>query len=155
MEIDYRQDAWFSGLAAGEGSFLIRSSRFQRWSRVLPEFHLCLRADDSAVLADLRRVFGGKLRWRDEKRGNGNPVCAWWVYSKAELLGLVDYFDKFPLRAKKARDYAIWREAVLVYSRHSSTSPELEVLRLALAASREFDQEVADNVRHLEAVSGG
>ena len=31
---------------------------------------------------------------------------------------LVEVFDAFPLRAKKARDFAVWRQAVLVAAAH-------------------------------------
>jgi hypothetical protein len=42
-----------------------------------------------------------------------HPSATLVVVRKQETRRLVDIFDAYPLRAKKARDYAIWREAVL------------------------------------------
>lgn len=45
-----------------------------------------------------------------------NPQVRWEVYRKADCLTLIDFFDKFPLQAKKAKDYALWKEAVLLHA---------------------------------------
>ena len=47
----------------------------------------------------------------------------WYVTSKRDLARLVAYFDQFPLRAKKARDYVLWREAVAIYLKGTASSP--------------------------------
>jgi hypothetical protein len=44
----------------------------------------------------------------------GRPGAWQQVSSKGDCLTLVGILDRFPLRAKKRRDYAIWREAVMV-----------------------------------------
>jgi hypothetical protein len=39
----------------------------------------------------------------------------WIITKRAELGRLIEILDTYPLRAKKARDYAIWREAVRIW----------------------------------------
>lgn len=52
---------------------------------------------------------------RHDPRGiTSNPQAIFSCYSKSDCLKLVALFDQHPLRAKKARDYAVWREAVLL-----------------------------------------
>lgn len=139
-----RDDAWFSGFADGEGSFQVR--RCEGGARYLPRFSIGLRADDAAVLEVLAREFGGGLTFSAAKdsplREAGNlgmrPQCRWEVVAKSDLVGLVEYFDRFPLRAKKARDFLVWREAVRVYCASSGRDPRLPVLHEALRAGREF-----------------
>jgi tRNA (cmo5U34)-methyltransferase len=45
----------------------------------------------------------------------GNPQVSWTVRTKRDCLALTERLDRFPLRAKKARDYMIWREAVRIW----------------------------------------
>lgn len=130
-----REDAWLSGFADGEACFVIapRTDRGVGWT---VRFQIGLRADDVLVLEQLQAAFGGT--WRFVPRREGNPQAMWTVAGKRELAGLVDYFDRFPLRAKKARDYAIWRRAVKVVCASSSGSPELDALCTALQQVRAF-----------------
>jgi hypothetical protein len=39
------------------------------------------------------------------------------VSKKADAMALVAILDRYPIRAKKADDYAIWREAVLEWDK--------------------------------------
>lgn len=69
------------------------------------------------------------------------------IETKEGCRRLVDVLDRFPLRAKKARDYAIWREAVLtwqgaVHSNAVANAPIWEAmdrLRIDLIAVRAYD----------------
>lgn len=40
-------------------------------------------------------------------------MVRWYATKLADCMALVDVFDRHPLRAKKKRDYEIWRAAVL------------------------------------------
>jgi hypothetical protein len=135
MGWDPREDAWLSGFTDGEGCFLIGT--VQRGRILAPRFYLGLRADDMAVLEELQRALGGRLHLRPA-RGADAPQCAWLVSSKRELAGLVEYFDRFPLRAKKAADFALWREAVSVYCAASGADPRLAALKEALTLGRTY-----------------
>lgn len=153
---DPSTDAWFSGFADGEATFLLNINRRPRWGRptIAPRFTLNLRADDVGVLRQLQAAFGGNVNL-DPRRDNSQARYFWHVSSKAAMLELVAYFDRFPLRAKKSRDYAIWREAVLLYAARGGgvAFDELSALREALIAGRVFDapaedgEELAESMR--------
>jgi hypothetical protein len=99
---------WLAGFIDGEGCFWIRRDK-SSWT---VRFRLVLRYDDRPVLAEIARVTGlGLLRDRDHSPGN--PQSGWEVHRKADQLMLVELLDLYPLRSKKARDYALWRKAVL------------------------------------------
>lgn len=143
MSWDPTADAWFSGFADGEASFLIvTTGRPPRRPGMSPRFALGLRADDLPVLKQLQAAFGGRLLFNERPQGRAdrpaNPRWLWHVVAKDDLRRLLDYFDRFPLRAKKAADYAVWREAALLYIARGGveTFSELDALRATLAAGR-------------------
>lgn len=94
------------------------------------------------MLRNLQAAFGGRILFNARPQGRaaraGNPRYLWHVVAKTDLRRLISYFDAFPLRAKKAADYAIWREAVLIYLARGGveTFPELNALRETLRAGR-------------------
>lgn len=148
--VDYSADNWLAGFADGEGSFCINrkygrnGKLLAEGSRFYPVFSIGLRADDLAVLDDLRATFGGKLYFngaRETPGRNNAPRYNWLVGKKADLCKLVAYFDAHPLRSKKSRDYAIWRRAVLLYVRHGSPAPELGALREELVEGRVYSDD--------------
>ena len=139
MAWDPRKDAWLAGFTDGEGCFSLPIvNRHIRGGLVVPAFSIGLRADDAAILRTLQGAFGGTAGVQPAW-GNSAPKFKWYVHSKRELAGLVEYFDRFPLRAKKARDFALWREAVRIYRAMGGRDPRLPALRKALMDSRGFD----------------
>lgn len=157
MEIDYARDSWFAGFADGEGSFGLvnkrqpvkRNGTIVRYEivGVQPWFTLGLRADDVAVLEGLRETFGGSVRFDDapnrQRDGHArHPRYQWVVCAKSDLLALVAYFDQFALRAKKAKDYGVWRRAVRIYVARGARAPELRELRDALMEVRQYEAPV-------------
>lgn len=134
---DPRKDAWFAGFADGEACFVI-ARRTDRPAGVSVRFQLALRSDDLSVLEQLQAVFGGTLRV--VPHAHGKPQAHWNVIAKRDLAELVRYFDRFPLRAKKARDYAIWRRAVSIVCSSGSGDLELPALVDALREVRAFQQ---------------
>lgn len=148
MGADYLNDPWLSGFTDGEGSFILMRKRqpvrvggeivTHEIIGVQPVFTIALRADDVAVLIDLRSAFGGSIQGQKQQSPDGarNPRYNWVVGSKKDLARIVSYFERFPLRAKKARDFAIWREAVRLYIAHGARAPELWGLRDALKETR-------------------
>jgi hypothetical protein len=133
-----QEDAWLSGFTDGEGHFSLAMVR----GRPVAAFVINLRVDDKPVLDELREAFGGCVfvaRYSDSSR---NPEARWNVVAKADLARVVRYFDRFPLRAKKAREYALWRSAVSAWcARGPAAYPEMQVLGEALQRGRVFDAE--------------
>lgn len=140
MPWDPREDAWLAGFADGEGYFQLRKQN-NCGIRVEPRFRIHLRCDDIAILHALQVAFGGNVR--RGKNGDWNAQAHWLVSSKRELGGLIDYFDRFPLRAKKAREYAIWRDAVLLYCAESGVHPQLLTFHDQLLETRVFVETMA------------
>jgi hypothetical protein len=135
-------DAWFAGFADGEGCFAFFVKTGRATGQIQPIFRIGLRADDGPILRELAAAFGGSVGIRSRtRRGAEHPCCEWTVASKKDLAGLVRYFDEFPLRAKKARDYAIWREGVVAYLRSGCRAPELPTIVEALRECRVFESE--------------
>lgn len=136
MSWDPREDAWFAGFTDGEGSFnIVRNSG----GTCNPRFKISLRIDDAAVLEGLEAAFGGFVSFLAASHASTRPAAQWVVSAKRDLPALLAYFDRFPLRAKKARDYVIWRRAVRIYCDRGGAVPELVLLRDALAEIRRYD----------------
>lgn len=134
-EIDVQWMNWLAGFIDGEGCFLIHAKEG------CPSFALALRADDSAIIEEIQaklevgKVYGTKPAGRNSNPKTTYTICgvACWV--------LCQLLDRAPLRAKKSRDYAIWRRAVVIWTttRFSPkrTSALLE-LKTAMEETRRF-----------------
>jgi DNA modification methylase len=106
---DYDAGACYhlAGLIDGEGWFSIK--RHERGSHSC-EFGLKLRADDIAILERAQKIVGaGNITVEDR---DGSPMARWLVGDREGVCTVVDFLTMFPLRAKKANDFRIWREAV-------------------------------------------
>ena len=93
----FTNDAWLSGFIDGEGCFTHTGG-----SRS-PKFKIGLHGDDREVLDSLQQEFGGHVY----ERRTGH--VDWHVTRRSELAELVRYLTRFPLRAKKAAQFASWR----------------------------------------------
>ncbi len=103
---------YLAGLTAGEGSFGVRNSC------VTPCFSMFLRADDRDILYEIQRKTNlGSIYYVDKKPTpgrNNKPQYCWSVQNLPHCLALCDIFTRFPLRNKKARDFEIWKQIVLL-----------------------------------------
>jgi hypothetical protein len=99
-----------AGLLDAEGSFVINANNSGRnWVCAMT---LALRLDDGDVLTDLCRSSGLGHVVRTAARRNSRPQACWRIASKRECLELARMLRRFPLRARKRRDFEIWWEAV-------------------------------------------
>lgn len=99
------------GITEGEGHFgIVRlKPKTKSWRCV---FVIKLRADDRALLEGLREATGLGRIGTEATPTRHNPCVRWEVAKKDELDQLADIFRAYPLRSKKARDAAIWMEAL-------------------------------------------
>lgn len=112
---------WLAGFIDGEGSFTIPLFKHKDGTiRICGvRFHLGLRDDDSDIIHEIltKLGFGAIVHQRgsyDDRYGKRHrPQTFFQLNSHVDCLKLVKFLDKYPLRAKKAKSYAIWRLAVL------------------------------------------
>lgn len=127
---------WLAGFIDGEGCFRIGETR-QGFSC---RFYIGIRADDRPIIEEIHKLTG--LGHVNNRRavGDWNPQITWDISSKTDCYRLVCLLDRYPLRAKKKRDYAIWREAVLRWIDHAweSSWDDIRELRVNLVEVREF-----------------
>lgn len=106
---------WLAGFIDGEGCFHIHKVR--RGAYYSCRFTLKVRDDDIKVMKDVVRITGiGYLRLDRARPVGANPCVIWTIISKKECRALVRLLKQYPLRAKKKRDFDIWKEAVDYWS---------------------------------------
>jgi hypothetical protein len=104
--------AWLTGLTDGEGHF--RASVLRGHLTLC--FEIKLRDDDRAVLEEVRETTGiGALYAGKRVSPSEHPTLTWKVGHRDVLYSaIIPHFDAYPLRTKKAHDYAIWRQIVML-----------------------------------------
>ena len=117
--------AWLSGFTDGEGSFQLGFEK----TRPVAKFTICLRSDDISILNLIRSFFNCGLPVYECKKVYGrrnrvttdreSPTARYTVKNIESLHDIiVPHFTWFPLMAKKANDFLIWKEAItFLYNR--------------------------------------
>ena len=143
-----KDDCWLSGFADGEASFAILRISYDNKVYYRPEFIINLRSDDADILIRLWYAFGGGLYHepprtfndpKSNKEYTSKPRSKWNVLSKKDLAGIVEYFEKFPLRSKKARDFEIWKKTVDIYIRYGRSDLRLPGLQEDIREGRKYE----------------
>jgi hypothetical protein len=126
---------WLSGLADGEGCFRIARSG----KRLHPRFGLLFRADDRALVEMVQQKFNGIGGIHEGKGYSGhNPMVQWEVFDKLGLQVIVEFFGRFPLRSKKAKDFVLWRDAVEAYAKKPSDQLVIRKVQRMLCIQRAY-----------------
>jgi hypothetical protein len=129
---------WFSGLTDGEGCFTLNGTAVH----VHPGFHIGLRGDDGGLIEEIytQLGFGCVYHEKHDRPDGKRRQSRWAARTKSDCAALVEIFDRYPLRSKKARDYMIWREAVEVWApqRYCREHDRLREFRAALKEVRRF-----------------
>jgi hypothetical protein len=114
---------WFAGFTAGEGSFNI--SKNGRGARFCV-FRIGLHVDDAPILYEVaNRLEMGRVVVGETPSSGWRAL--WTVQRKSECLRLVELFERYPLRAKKQRDFEVWAEAVRLWQGMVYTSQHAAV----------------------------
>ncbi len=126
---------WMAGLIDGEGCFSIDAAANGFKLRM----RITLRADDCGALHEIQgRTRLGTLVQSFQGSETDNPQIMWTVARKAECRRLADILDTHPLRAKKARDYAAWREALEAWERTPGDWETMARLKASMETTRKY-----------------
>jgi hypothetical protein len=113
---------WLSGFVDGEAHFGLRVDVQAQRKYGTPKvwFRINLRDDDTEVLRIIQSFWNcGRLTFGNlnPKNPNQKPFAFYDVYNCDDVCEiLIPHFVRYPLRAKKLKDFCIWREAAeLVY----------------------------------------
>jgi LAGLIDADG endonuclease len=110
---DFDLNEWLRGFTDGEGCFLILDKKNGPFSFRFV-FKIKLHKADRPLLEYLStRIKIGQVYPKDIE--NENVSTTWEVGNKANLLRLIEIFDKHPLNTTKYLDYLLWREAFFMY----------------------------------------
>lgn len=108
---------WLSGFTDGEGHFSVTLHKTKVSNTVSPRtcFVITLRSDDAEALRLIQSYWrcGTVNNLNNYSKSNGKPQTRYEVNSINDLkYMIVPHFVKYPLYAKKAREFLIWKEAV-------------------------------------------
>jgi hypothetical protein len=107
---------YLSGFADGEACFHLQA--FSSSSKAAyATFGIRLRSDDSEVLHLIQSFWRcGRLRsWscKSTISPNSSPCCDYRISRANDLFAIViPHFERYPLRAKKRKDFFIWAKGV-------------------------------------------
>jgi hypothetical protein len=124
--VDIDKDAFgdfLPGFVDAEGSFQLairETGKGTRGVHCRAIFSIALRDDDADLLRMIQSYFGeGSISSQDKREDpavpNRKPQVKLVIQDLTALATkVIPFFDEHPLRAKKRRDYEIWREGVLL-----------------------------------------
>ena len=106
--------SWLAGFTDGEGCFFAKIHK----DKLNIKYEMKLRADDYLILKEIQSTLGvGTLTYhkRPPDKPTEMPYCRFTIRARMELYQiLLPIFDQYPLRAKKKRDYEIWKEIIII-----------------------------------------
>jgi hypothetical protein len=104
---------WLSGFVDGEGCFMLQARGDQSRQTGCARFTLGLRSDDTQILEMIQSYWNvGRIHVTGRKK-DIFPQVAFQVCHLKDLIDVVaPHFVRYPLRAKKARDFAIWHTGI-------------------------------------------
>jgi hypothetical protein len=111
---------YVAGFIDGEGSFSVsigKHKTLRRGIEVRPEFEIEVRADDQEILERILVTIGcGRIYDCSYERYGWYPHVKYKVTSTRDMEEILfPFLDQYPLQAKKAKSYSIFREIVLLY----------------------------------------
>jgi hypothetical protein len=131
---------YIAGLIDGEGCFSINEQRQHKHLRPMyyPRFNIHLRADDLPILLQIKDFLGvGRIYFHNNIERN--PMVSYQIDNVKDLKKIVELLDVCPLRAKKAREYQIWRTCVLLKQKRGRNE-YLPIAYEQLRALKEFQR---------------
>jgi hypothetical protein len=129
--IDDRFGYWFSGLFDGEGSFILKSTKrgISLYCKVTMKATL---GNSQALQRACTSIGCGKYvedRGALKRKPGSTPGQVHLKFQRFEELKqiIVRFFEMYPLKTSKSREFDVWRRGVLLrskFSRHRALPPE-------------------------------
>jgi hypothetical protein len=142
-DVDPAFGNWLAGFIDGEGSFGIISN-----GSLQPRFSLAVRDDDLAIVEEVAARTGiGSVYLTVDGRPGAHGVVQWNVFRKRDQQLLVALLEAFPLRAKKRRDFDVWKVAVRAHTSCRQGMPKLAAQR-AQWRLRELKRQIENGRLH-------
>ena len=128
---------YVAGFIDGEGCFSVsigRHKTLKRGFEVRPEFEIELRKDDQEILERIALTIGaGKIYDLSYERYGWYPHAKFKITNMRDMQGyLFPFLDRYPLQAKKAKSYWLFRTIVMMVSKkeHLSDKGFEKIVRL-------------------------
>jgi hypothetical protein len=111
--------------------------------------------DDLSILQMIQHKLGfGKIHFQKDNRVGQNPCYRLEINSKEGCKYICDLFSTFPHRAKKARDFLLWKEAVSKWSNVvNGNSSKCEINNLIWETLAQMKSELKEIRRMKEVMS--
>lgn len=136
--------AWFAGFTDGEGCFGVVKSHASSGQYPQPYFKITVRADERPILTEIMERLGcGRIKRHVPGAITSNLQITFEVTSLSDCERIIEVFTAHSLRAKKARDLAIWQEIVKEKATRGVTDRVWQ-LRDELMAVRQYDRALAE-----------
>ncbi|HUC01729.1 MAG TPA: LAGLIDADG family homing endonuclease [Candidatus Paceibacterota bacterium] len=142
---------YIAGFVDGEGCFalkFVRSVRYERPNKPVYfywaiEFAIVLRADDVEILEGIRYTLDCGTVRPANKAGCARLSVAKWDDLSSKV---VPFFEKYPLRAKKRKDYLLWKEAlsILIKNKQVKAFKKITMSDVDLARLKEIHTEMGE-----------
>jgi DNA modification methylase len=135
---------WLAGFIDGEGCFSVHKKMVNGCETYDCQFSMQLRADDKQIVIETQKQLGGIGTIADRPApanpGNSKPQVRYCISSQRDCQRLREVLRVFPLRAKKARDFEIWSQALDAWIAHEpgSSWEEVAYFRKALMDVRRY-----------------
>lgn len=112
---------YLAGLIDGEGCFMLNKHVQHKHLNnfYYPRFAMHLRADEMPILLQVKEFIGAGNIFSGYDKSHRSPMAMYQIDSAKECIKLVEILDICPLRAKKAREYKIWRTCVVLKQSHA------------------------------------
>jgi hypothetical protein len=128
-------NSYIAGFVTAEGSFgVVRNG-----NRFFPALTVRVRDDDTVLLRALCSSTGVGRVFMHRGSPGQSPIAMWLVRRRHELPDVVRLFDAHPIRGRKAGEYAVWREAAILFCSEkprSDIQAALPQFRVRLAKAR-------------------
>ncbi len=121
-------DDYIVGLTDGEGCFYVQTRVLNgtNQSRVDMHFFIKLREDEFPLLKKVQQFFGcGGVYYQKEYRVNQRACYRFGVTAQKDLHErIIPFFDKYPLKSQKLKNYLLFRQIGLMVKNKEHKSRE-------------------------------